>query len=113
MSGWITVEAERVLYADRGRDVILCDREMPGPVTLVIKISDEICNMREPGQSPQFGRMMQDLLRAQEAWQYGETEKAERILKMVGSIAIAEAQERGPSDPVPEPASLTTGHETK
>lgn len=41
LSRWITIEAERVLYVDRGRDVILCDRGHKGPVTLVLKISDD------------------------------------------------------------------------
>lgn len=36
---WITLEAERVLYVDRGRDVILCDRDCRGPVTLVLRLS--------------------------------------------------------------------------
>lgn len=38
---WITIEAERVLYVHRGRDVILCDRDHPGPVTLVVKLTNE------------------------------------------------------------------------
>lgn len=41
LNRWITLEAERVLYVDRGRDVILCDRGHSGSVTLVVKISDE------------------------------------------------------------------------
>lgn len=40
MSKWITIEAQRVLYVDRGRDVILCDRGHPGPVTLVLKLEE-------------------------------------------------------------------------
>lgn len=32
---WITLECSRVLYVDRGRETILCDR-IPSPVTLVI-----------------------------------------------------------------------------
>ena len=36
---WITIEAERALIVDRGRDVVLCDRGYPGPVTLVLKIA--------------------------------------------------------------------------
>ena len=33
---WETIECERVLYVDRGKNVILCDR-LPSPVTLVVK----------------------------------------------------------------------------
>jgi hypothetical protein len=40
MFRWVTIEANRVLYVDRGRDVILCDRGHRGPVTLVIQIED-------------------------------------------------------------------------
>lgn len=41
MSQWITIEAERVLYVDRGRNVILCDDHHKGPVTLVVKVSKQ------------------------------------------------------------------------
>jgi hypothetical protein len=34
---WVTIEAERALYVDRGRTVVLCDR-LPSPVTLVLKL---------------------------------------------------------------------------
>ena len=37
---WVSVTAERALYADRGRDVILCDR-LPSPVELVLCLTDE------------------------------------------------------------------------
>lgn len=37
---WITIDAERALYVDRGVNIILCDR-LPSPVTLLVKISDE------------------------------------------------------------------------
>jgi len=37
--GWFTLNVERALYADRGRDAILCDR-LPSPTTLVVKISN-------------------------------------------------------------------------
>lgn len=36
---WVTIDAECVLYVDRGTTTILCDR-LPSPVTLVLKISD-------------------------------------------------------------------------
>jgi hypothetical protein len=35
VAGWTTIHAERVLYVDRGREVILCDR-LPPHVTLVL-----------------------------------------------------------------------------
>lgn len=41
MSRWFTIEAERVLYVHRGRDVILCDRDHSGPVTLVVRLSNQ------------------------------------------------------------------------
>ncbi len=37
---WITIEAERILYVDRGRNVILCDR-LPGAGTLVLQLTTE------------------------------------------------------------------------
>lgn len=40
MSEWLTIECTRALYADRGREVILCDR-LPAPVTLVVEVSGE------------------------------------------------------------------------
>jgi hypothetical protein len=36
MSRWITLEVERVLYVDRGHDVILCG--LAGRCTLVLKL---------------------------------------------------------------------------
>lgn len=49
---WLTIDAQRVLYVHRGRDVILCDNHHPGPVTLVVKMTDEaIKRMRIVGQS--------------------------------------------------------------
>jgi hypothetical protein len=41
MDRWITLKAKRVLYVQFGRDVILCDREHPGPVTLVLCVSGD------------------------------------------------------------------------
>lgn len=38
---WITLDVERVHYVDRGRDVILCDRNQPGRITLVMKVTRE------------------------------------------------------------------------
>ena len=34
---WRIIECERVLYVDRGRDNILCDR-LPSPITIVVKV---------------------------------------------------------------------------
>ena len=31
---WITIKADQVLYVDRGRDVILCDRNIPRELVL-------------------------------------------------------------------------------
>lgn len=38
--GWITLEVERALYVDRGRDAIACDRNILGPSggTLIVKL---------------------------------------------------------------------------
>ena len=38
---WISLTAERTLYVQRGRDVILCDRNHPGPVELVLGMTAE------------------------------------------------------------------------
>jgi hypothetical protein len=38
MSKWVTLDCERALYVDRGRDTILCDR-LPSPITLVVKLA--------------------------------------------------------------------------
>jgi hypothetical protein len=37
---WLQLDASRVLYVDRGVNVILCDR-LPSDVTLVVKMTDE------------------------------------------------------------------------
>lgn len=37
---WLHIDCERVLYADYGNTVVLCDR-LPSPVTLVVKISSD------------------------------------------------------------------------
>lgn len=47
---WITVDVERALYVDRGRNVILCEL-MPGHQTLVLKLkgsemTDEVQRLR-------------------------------------------------------------------
>lgn len=68
--------------------------------------------MRNPGQAPQFDRLMNDLRRAQEAWCLGEIDKAERILRVVASVAYAESKERGPNDPVPEVNPYSDGEAT-
>ena len=60
MDRWIIIDAERALYVDRGRDVILCDRGHSGPVTLVLKVSerslraavDEFHQQPPPGDAP-------------------------------------------------------------
>jgi hypothetical protein len=57
---------------------------------------------REPGSTPQFGRMLRDLGRAREEWAAGNIDLAEQLLRVVGSIAIAESEERGPHDPIPD-----------
>jgi hypothetical protein len=46
--------------------------------------------------------MRQELLRAEDAWQMGQYERAESILKVLASIAYAEANERSEHGPVPE-----------
>ena len=61
---------------------------------------------REPGEAPQFDRLLRDLNRAHAAWATGDHKKAEAILKVVASIAWSEIEERGEHDPVPESARL-------
>lgn len=42
MSDWIKVDAERVLYISRGRDVILCtEQTFPNGAEFVLRLSDE------------------------------------------------------------------------
>jgi hypothetical protein len=42
MSVWIKVDAERVLYVSRGRDVILCtEHTFPDGAEFVLRLSDE------------------------------------------------------------------------
>lgn len=57
---------------------------------------------REPGQAPQFDRLLIDLGRAKSLWDQGNHEAAERMLRLISSIALAESSERGPNDAVPE-----------
>ena len=57
---------------------------------------------REPGRAPDFARLAMELGRAQSEWELGNRGKAESILRMIGSLAYADAKERGPHDPVPE-----------
>jgi hypothetical protein len=59
---------------------------------------------REPGQSPQFDRLLFNIARAKRLWDEGNREAAERMLKLIASIAYSEAEERGDNDPVPESA---------
>lgn len=58
--------------------------------------------MREPGNEPMFDKIIEEIERARKEWKLGNRGKAENILRMVASIAYAEAHERGPNDPVPE-----------
>lgn len=40
--GWVIIDVERVLYVDRGIDVILCDRlHAPTPTTLLVRMTPE------------------------------------------------------------------------
>lgn len=55
--------------------------------------------------TPQFTRMIDCLVMARTHWGQGDREHARRLLRLVGSIAIAEAHEPGPHDPVPEATS--------
>lgn len=57
---------------------------------------------RAPGQSPQFGRIIRNIERAEKLWAEGNHQTAERLLKLAASIAIDQSSERGPNDPVPE-----------
>jgi hypothetical protein len=57
---------------------------------------------RETGSKPQFDRIIGNLERAKKLWEEGNRESAERLLKLAGSIAFAEASERNETDPVPE-----------
>lgn len=38
---WVTVECDRVLYVDFGKNVVACDRLPSGKVTLILKLSEE------------------------------------------------------------------------
>lgn len=58
--------------------------------------------MREPGQPPQFDRLIRDIERARAEWYSGNHRKAERILEVAASVAYAEVKERGENDPRPE-----------
>jgi hypothetical protein len=51
---------------------------------------------------PDFDRLKRDLLRAEEAWRNGEQDKSRRILKVIGSIALADSEEHDPNAPVIE-----------
>ena len=57
--------------------------------------------MRDPGAKPDFETLRDELQRAEEEWDKGNHGKAERILRVVASIAYAEAEKRGPGDPIP------------
>jgi hypothetical protein len=45
MSEWLTIECERALYVDRGRETVLCDR-LPSPITLVVKLTAQAIEAR-------------------------------------------------------------------
>ena len=48
---WVTVEAERILYVDDGRELILCDR-LPSQGTLVLRLSqDQLAALPSPPTS--------------------------------------------------------------
>lgn len=55
-------------------------------------------------KTPQFDRMISDLNTARERWYNGNHESAKQLLKVVGSIALAESAEPDPNAPVPEAA---------
>ena len=50
---WVTIAAERVLYVDRGREVILCDRQAT-PEIVVQLSSEALASLRKQinGQGP-------------------------------------------------------------
>ena len=66
------------------------------------KLKDETPEMREPGEEPQFDRLISEVEQARNEWRLGNRGKAERMLKVVASIAYAEASERKPGSPVAE-----------
>jgi hypothetical protein len=45
---WITIEAERALYLQRGQEAILCDGGHPGPVVLVLKVKEQAMTYSYP-----------------------------------------------------------------
>lgn len=58
---------------------------------------------REPGTAPPWDRMIRDLERAKVLWEHDHNHDAAcRLLKVVGSIALSQIDERHPSAPVPE-----------
>lgn len=58
---------------------------------------------REPGSAPQFDRMIRDLERAKVLWEHDHNHDAAcRLLKLVGSIALSQVDERGLNDPISE-----------
>lgn len=58
--------------------------------------------MREQGEEPDWQRLITEVERARIEWRLGNRGKAERMLRVMASIAYAESKERGPNDPVPE-----------
>jgi hypothetical protein len=53
-------------------------------------------------KQPQFDRMIADIEKARAAFTAGDFAKCRAMLNVVGSIALAEAIERSPADPVAE-----------
>ncbi len=57
---------------------------------------------RAPGVAPRFDLIIDHIVRAKQQWAIGNHDAAERLLRLAGSLAIAESKERGTDDPVPE-----------
>jgi hypothetical protein len=50
-------------------------------------------------REPQFDRMISDLERAKHLWKAGDVEQSRRLLRLVGSIALADSIEPDPFAP--------------
>lgn len=57
--------------------------------------------MREPWQSPDFNRVIEEVTRARTEWNQGNRGRAESTLRMAGALAMADALERAPGKPSP------------
>ncbi len=51
---WVTISADQVLYVDRGRDVILCDRKLSNEI--VVKLSPAALDALLRQVRQEFGR---------------------------------------------------------